>query len=132
MLRAAARPALVAMVVAVSAMATQARAQEVTRREIARSAVAGTDKEMVLVEVTIPPGATSPRHTHPGEEAFYVVQGSTIEYPDKPATARDAGSGGITAREVPHAGYKNVGATTLKQISVYVVDKGKPLSSPAK
>ena len=116
----------------VSVSTAQAHVQEVTRREIARAAVAGTDKEMVMVEVTIPPGAMSPRHTHPGEEAFYVVQGPTIEYPGKPATAREAGSGGITAREVPHAGYKNVGQTTLKQVSVYVVDKGKPLSSPAK
>lgn len=111
---------------------TTATAQEVTRREIARADVAGTDKEMVLVETTIPPAAVSARHTHPGEEAFYVVQGSIIQYPGKPAAMRETGYGAITAREVPHAGYKNVGSTALRQVSVYVVDKGKPLSSPAK
>ena len=113
------------------AAAATAQAQEVTRREIARAEVAGTSKEMVLVETTIPPGAVSARHTHPGEEAFYVAQGSSIQYPGKPAAMRETGSGAITAREVPHAGYRNVGPTALRQVSVYVVDKGKPLSSPA-
>ena len=112
-------------------MTTTAGAQTLSRREISRTDIAGTDKEMVLVEVDIPSGATSPRHTHPGEEAFYVVQGSTIQYPGKPAEERAAGTGGINKREVPHAGYKVVGSRTLRQVSVYVVDKGKPLSTPA-
>ena len=112
-------------------MTTSAGAQTMTRREISRTDIAGTNKEMILVEVEIPPGATSPRHTHPGEEAFYVVQGSTVQFPGKPAEARDVGTGGINKREVPHAGYKVVGDKALRQVSVYVVDKGKPLSTPA-
>ena len=122
---------LLAGLMIAAVITTMAGAQTMTRREISRTDIAGTNKEMVLVEVEVPPGATSPRHTHPGEEAFYVVQGSTIQFPGKPAEGRATGSGGLNAREVPHAGYKVVGDKALRQVSVYVVDKGKPLSTPA-
>ena len=108
-----------------------ASAQEVTKRIISRAPLTGTDKEILLVETTIPPGVVSPRHTHPGEEAYYVVQGSMTEVPGKAPTMRETGTGGINAREVPHAGYKVVGKEALKIVNVYIVDKGKPLSTPA-
>ena len=113
------------------ALTTSAWSREVTKRVISRADLAGTDKEILLVETTIPPGVESPRHTHPGEEAFYVVQGSMTQFPGKAPTMREAGTGGINAREVPHAGYKVVGDTPLKIVNVYIVDKGKPLSTPA-
>ncbi len=114
------------------ALTTGAWAQEVKKREISRAPMAGTDKEIVLMETEIPVGALSPRHTHPGEEAFYVLQGTMTEMPGQAPTMRETGSGGINAREVPHAGYKVVGDKSLKLINVYIVDKGKPLSAPAK
>ena len=43
-----------------------------------------------------------------------------------------AGTGSINVREVPHAGYKVTGDKTLKLLTVHVVDKGKPMSEPAK
>ncbi len=107
-------------------------AQEIKRREISRADLTGTNMEVVLVETEIPPGAFSPRHTHPGEEAFYILQGATVEAPGQPQIAREAGSGGINARDVPHAGYKVVGDKPLKMVNVYIVDKGKPIASPVK
>jgi len=38
---------------------------------------------------------------------------------------------GINARGAPHAGYTVVGDKTIKILSVYVVDKGKPFQEPA-
>jgi quercetin dioxygenase-like cupin family protein len=104
--------------------------QEIKRRIISRSDLAGTNMEVILAETEVPPGAVSPRHTHPGEEAFYVVEGGTVEFPGQPPKKREAGEGGINAREAPHAGYRVVGDKALKIVSVYIVDKGKPLTTP--
>ncbi len=113
-------------------LATGAGAQEMTKKVISRADLTGTDKEIIVTETEIPPGVVSPRHTHPGEEAYYVIQGSMTEAPGQKPTMRETGTGGINAREVPHAGYKVVGDRSLKIVNVYIVDKGKPLSSPAK
>jgi len=34
--------------------------------------------EVIVSDVVIPPNATVPRHTHPGEEFVYVIEGSAI------------------------------------------------------
>ena len=34
--------------------------------------------EVIVSDVVIPPGATVPRHYHPGEEFLYVIEGSAI------------------------------------------------------
>jgi hypothetical protein len=103
---------------------------EIKRKVISRADLTGTNMEVILVETEIPPGAVFPRHTHPGEEAFYVLQGSAVETPGKQPVMREAGTGGINARDMPHAGYKVVGDTSLKIVNVYIVDKGKPLAIP--
>ena len=112
-------------------LATGVHAQEVKRTELGRSPVSGAEgKEIVVQLVEIPPGATSRRHFHNGEEAFYVLEGSMAQMPGKEAKERPAGEHGINQREVPHAGYTNVGDKPLKILSVYVVDVGKPLQVP--
>ncbi len=113
-------------------LTTNVWSQEIQRRIISRADVTGTNMEVILVETEIPPGAFSARHTHPGEEAFYILQGATVETPGGEPKMRETGSGGINARDVPHAGYKVVGDTPLKMVNVYIVDKGKPLAIPFK
>lgn len=115
-----------------SAAACVALAQEVKRTELGRSDVSGDPtKEIVMQLVEIPPGATSRRHFHNGEEAFYVIEGAMAQLPGKEPKERPAGEHGINHRGVPHAGYTVVGDRTLKILSVYTVDKGKPLQEPA-
>jgi len=114
-----------------SLFAATAMAQESTRRIISRTDIEGTNLEMVLMETLLPPGSTSPRHTHPGDEAYYIVDGGTIQMPGKDPVAREPGNAGINKRDVPHAGYTVVGDKTIKMINVYVVDKGKPIQIPA-
>jgi putative SOS response-associated peptidase YedK len=46
--------------------------------------------------------------------------------------SRPSGQAGINVRDVPHAGYKVVGDKPLKLLTVYIVDKGKPMTVPAK
>jgi len=110
---------------------TAAQAAEESRRIINRTDIAGTNLEMVLMETLLPPGVTSPRHTHPGDEAFYIVEGGTIQLPGKEPMAREAGASGINKRGVPHAGYTVLGDKTIKMINVYVVEKGQPIQIPA-
>ncbi|GLS43495.1 cupin domain-containing protein [Methylobacterium brachythecii] len=106
-------------------------AQEVKRTDLGRSPLSGDEsKEIVMQLVEIPPGATSRRHFHNGQEAFYVMEGGKVQLPGKDAIDRAAGEHGINQREVPHAGYTNVGDKPIKILSVYIVDKDKPLQVP--
>ena len=109
-----------------------AAAQEVKRTELGRQPVSGDEsREIVMQRVEIPPGATSRRHFHNGEEAYYVLEGGLVQMPGQAPKERPAGEHGINRRGVPHAGYTVVGDRTLKILSVYVVDKGKPLQEAA-
>ncbi|WP_457105891.1 cupin domain-containing protein [Methylobacterium sp. P5_C11] len=109
-----------------------AKAQDIKRTELNRSPVSGDDtKEIVMQLVEFPPGATSLRHFHNGEEAFYVLEGGTVQVPGQVPRERASGEHGINQRGVPHAGYTVVGERTIKILSVYVIDKGKPLQEPA-
>ena len=73
------------------------------------------------------PGETLARHIHHGEEAFYVLQGATLETPDGKQVKLATGAAAINHRDVPHAGLKVIGDTPLKYLAVHVVDKGLPL-----
>ncbi|MFJ7439670.1 cupin domain-containing protein [Methylorubrum thiocyanatum] len=105
---------------------------DIKRTELSRAPVSGVEgKEIVVQLVEFPVGATSPRHFHNGEEVFYVLEGGTISVPGKGEQDRVAGQHGINLRGVPHAGYTVAGDKTIKILSVYVVDKDKPLQVPA-
>ena len=91
----------------------------------------GTDKEIIIAVLEVPPGAVIARHTHPGEEAVYVLEGATLQTPDGKEIVRPAGQAGVNVRDVPHAGYKVIGDKVLKLLTVHIVDKGKPMTVPA-
>ena len=83
------------------------------------------------MEVEIEPGVTVPRHTHPGIESSYVLEGG-FELPiqGQPTRMLKAGDGFQIPPETPHAGGKPGDKKTRIAIT-YVVEKGKPLVSPA-
>jgi quercetin dioxygenase-like cupin family protein len=112
------------------AMASTAMAQT-NRTELKRADLTGTDKEIIIAILEVPPGASIARHTHPGEEAVYVLEGATLQFPDGKEVTRPAGQAGVNVRDVPHAGYKVIGDKTLKLLTVHIVDKGKPMTVPA-
>src|SRR5262245_54912199 len=76
----------------------------------------------ILVEATIEAGVPVARHTRPGVESAYVLEGG-FELPIQ-------GDGVQIPPDTPHAGGKPGDAKT-RILSVYVVEKGKPLASPA-
>jgi quercetin dioxygenase-like cupin family protein len=118
-------------VVFLMAMASTALAQT-SRTELKRADLTGTDMEIIISVLEVPPGNGIERHIHPGEEAVYVLEGATLQFPDGKEVARPAGQAGVNVRDVPHAGYTVVGDKPLKLLTVHIVDKGKPMTVPAK
>jgi quercetin dioxygenase-like cupin family protein len=85
----------------------------------------------IIAEVTIEPGVTVARHTHPGIESGYLVEGElTLSIEGMPTRQLKPGDGFQVPVARPHAGDKN-GPKRAIVVSTYVVEKGKPLASPA-
>ena len=72
----------------------------------------------------VPAGGSAGRHTHPGIETGYVLEGK----PDLHLKAGD--SYAIPAGVIHDA--KVSGDKPLKLIGIYIVDKTQPLATPAK
>jgi len=109
-----------------------ARAQLVggKRTELQRHDLSVPGREVVQVRVEIGPEPI--RHTHPGEEVVYVLDGS-IEYQvegKQPATLKAGDVLFIPAGAI-HAA-KNVGKGNAAELATYIVEKGKPLVALAK
>ena len=85
----------------------------------------------MLVEATIEAGVPVARHTHPGIESAYVMEGG-FELPIQGQATRTLkpGDGFQIPAGTPHAGGKP-GNAKSRILITYVVEKGKPLASPA-
>jgi quercetin dioxygenase-like cupin family protein len=87
-------------------------------------------REVVQAIAEIQPGGQSGRHTHPGEEVAYVLEGTVeLEMQGKPAVSKKAGDGFLIPAGTVHNA-KNTGKTVAKVLGTYVVEKGKPLATP--
>ena len=77
------------------------------------------------------PGGASGRHTHPGEEVAYVLMGPvTIEFDGKGAKTLQTGEAFLIPAGTVHNA-KNMGTGVAKVVATYVVEKGKPVATPA-
>jgi quercetin dioxygenase-like cupin family protein len=91
---------------------------------------AGKRGAIALIEFA--PGAAAPKHTHPGEELIYVIEGTVrIEMEGQPARDLKTGDTFIIPPAIPHTG-RNIGSVPAKIVSSYFLTKGQPLASPAK
>jgi quercetin dioxygenase-like cupin family protein len=85
----------------------------------------------VNVEAEIEPGVLIARHTHPGIESGYVLEGGLdLPVQGQPTRTLKVGDGFQVPPETPHAGGKN-GDKKARIAITYVVEKGKPLASLA-
>ena len=84
------------------------------------------------MRVDIAPGVLAPKHTHPGEEIIYVLEGALeYELEGKPPVTLKAGDVLFIPYGVPHSA-KNVGTINAAELATYIVEKGKPLVTLAK
>jgi quercetin dioxygenase-like cupin family protein len=82
------------------------------------------------MRIDIEPGATVARHTHPGIESSYLIEGGVELSVDGEGTRSLApGDGFQIPPGLPHSG--KMGRRRLSSSEQYVVEKRKPLASPA-
>ncbi|MGY8638077.1 cupin domain-containing protein [Bradyrhizobium sp. 14AA] len=107
--------------------AAQAQQAGVTRTDLQRHDLSAPGREAVQVRVDLAPGVAFGKHTHPGEEIIYVLEGS-LEYQieDKPPITLKAGDVLFIPARTVHAA-RNVGSVTGSELATYIVEKGKPL-----
>jgi len=119
--------ALLAVVAAVGI----AQAPAITRTVVARADVSVPGREAVAARVEVAAGGQSGWHTHPGDEISVVNEGEVVlMVAGQPPRKVVAGEGFIIPAGAPHNA-KNESAAPVKLVGVYVVEKGKPLASPA-
>ena len=127
----ATRMAVVAAVIVASGLVLHvARAQPagIKRTDLQRHDLSVPGREVVQAIVELDPGVTSSRHTHPGEEIVYVLEGAPLEYEVEgrpPVTLKPGDVLFIPAGKIHSA--KNVGSRKGAELATYVVEKGKPL-----
>lgn len=113
-------------------LATGAQAQGIKRNVVTKADVAAPGREAVVANVEIAPGVVAGRHTHPGDEISYVTEGEGELLIDGEEPRRvKAGEAFVIKAGVVHDA-RNTGSVPMKLVGVYVVEKGKPLASPAK
>jgi quercetin dioxygenase-like cupin family protein len=90
--------------------------------------VAGREAVTALAEIQ--PAAAVGRHTHPGEEIGYVIEGTVlVEREGKPAVTLNAGQTFLIASGAVHNA-TNKGSGVARILATYIVEKGKPLATP--
>jgi quercetin dioxygenase-like cupin family protein len=103
----------------------------VQRTVVQRKDISAPGREAVIARVEIAPGAAAGRHTHPGEEITYVMEGEgEILIEGQPPLKVKAGDGFVVPAGAKHDA-RNTGTQPVKLAIVYVVEKGKPLATPA-
>lgn len=88
-------------------------------------------KEIVIGTAALPPGSVIGFHTHPGDEAGYVVKGNLIwKTQGKPDRPLKAGDSFFNPRGAVHSLIAAPGSKGGTAVSTWIVDKGEPMSTP--
>jgi quercetin dioxygenase-like cupin family protein len=119
------------LAVVVLAGALFAQNPGIQRTIVHKADVSVPGREAVIARVEIAPGARAGRHTHPGEEISYVAEGEgEILVEGQPARKVKAGDGFVIPAGAKHDAH-NTGSVPVRLVAVYLVEKGKPLATPA-
>jgi quercetin dioxygenase-like cupin family protein len=114
----------------VAAVALFAQNPGITRTIVKTQDVSG-GHQAIIATVTIAPGASARRHTHPGEEISYVIEGEgEVLIDGQPPLHIKAGDGFVIPAGAIHDA-RNTGTVPIKLAAVYYVEKGKPFATPA-
>ena len=122
-------------VVAASAIGVAAVAEQAQQGTLKRTTLQTGDfppgYETVMVIAEMEPGECSGWHTHPGLESSYFLEGEVLmKFAGKPDLVVKAGQPVVIPSGLVHNDC-NVSGKPFKALAHYVVEKGKPLASPA-
>jgi quercetin dioxygenase-like cupin family protein len=88
-------------------------------------------KEVVIGTVTLPHGASVGFHTHPGDEAGYVLKGTLIlKTRGQPDRTLKAGDSFFNPRGAVHSVMAPADGDGASAVSAWIIDKGQPLATP--
>ncbi len=122
---------IIGAALAIAAGTLLAQASGLTRTLVGRADVSVPGREAVVARVEVAPGARAGRHTHPGDEISYVLEGQgELLIDGQPPRIVKAGESFVIPAGVVHDAH-NDGNAPMKLVGVYVVEKGKPLATPA-
>jgi len=108
----------------------QAQQPSVERKVLLEQDLTVPGYQNVLVAVTIPAGGREGRHRHPGTLLVHVLEGvMTLDHDGRPTATYKAGDSVYIEPGRVHEGI-NKGATPVRAIASFVVEKGKPLTTP--
>jgi quercetin dioxygenase-like cupin family protein len=108
-----------------------AQATAITRTELQKVEAPDANHVVASYLVTIAPHGVVPRHTHPGVEMGYLLSGGgTVSVQGAPDRTVKPGDSWAFPAGVPHS-LHNTGSKPEKLIATYVVEKDRPLSTPA-
>jgi quercetin dioxygenase-like cupin family protein len=95
-----------------------------TRTVLQRHELSVPGNEAVSALAEFPAGVTTGRHTHPGDEIAYILEGTlVIQVEGKPSLTLKAGDMASVPAGTIHEG-RNPGPTTTRVLSTYLVEKG--------
>ncbi|MCY1539066.1 Cupin domain protein [compost metagenome] len=99
----------------------------IQRTDLVHKDLAVPGHEVIQARVDIAPGVSSPKHSHPGVEVAYVIEG-TFEYQleGQPPVTLKAGESLYIPAGTPHIA-TNHGETKASELATYIVRKGEPL-----
>ena len=119
----------IACVTVPAIMVSAVAQQPAIKRTVLRSIDYPAGYTTVTAIVEIAPGTCSGRHTHPGIDSGYVMEGDfVLKIDGKPEQTFKAGDPFETSPQMPHDACSVSGT---KLIDTWVIEKGKPLASPA-
>lgn len=127
------KPILATGLLLAAATNTIALAQHagIRRTELQRHAISVPGHAVVQARVELAAGAAIPRHTHPGEEVGYVLDGMLeLRIDGQPPVTLARGQAFLVPAGLAHSA-RNVGTGGGAALVTYIVEQDKPLAVPA-
>jgi quercetin dioxygenase-like cupin family protein len=102
-----------------------------TRTAVQTQDLSAPGRVAVQARAEFDPGVAAGRHTHPGEELGYVLEGQLeLRIDGQPPRIVKAGEAFFVPAGLVHDGI-NTGSGKAKVLATYIVEKGKPVATPA-
>jgi quercetin dioxygenase-like cupin family protein len=121
---------VLALVVALGAHELSAQPGAFKRTVLQKADLSTPGREVVQALVEIPGGFRPGRHTHPGEEVGYVLDGTLMLWVEgRPTITIKVGDSFFVEAGRPHE-TANEGTSMARILATYTVEKGKPLATP--
>jgi len=99
----------------------------VSRKILERLPLPGDNRELMVVEVTYPPGGVAPLHRHPVGGAIYIVDGvAESAYGDDTPRRYKTGDTLQDKADIPHTLFRNCDSERpLRFLTIYVLEAGR-------